>query len=635
MTGPPSYAKLPPMTGSAERSSSDLEALRASNRGKFIAIAAVLAGAAGALAWWYGRSGPIGNKEQAERVLVVPAKHWRYKPYLEKWGFVPQEGRLDTFVDELKEKLPDATETGVPAVLKLADWAGYAYVAFEDPAGLDFSGLTIDGGVPTFEKHHRFAVVSAGDYAFPHKLTVNARPSEIMNGPELDLLSALFAQEPLASTLRDDPKNGPDVIVLKTKVQEGIHAFTAIADAEATVAKIADKARALLVDKEQGKPAPTLLGHVHESITPFALADGGTLLLVRKARFSSSTGFNADLDLDSTWNFFHVAPGADPLTGRTPCAGLLGGTLDDTGRRPSFRASPNGDALLVHDDGKSQVFKLERGGACNFTALGEITVPMFRGEDPGEPHRSGKVARARNDGPESVVYVVKPGEDVALELVRTAAIGFQLPTWLGDDHLAVAGSPDQEDLRDGVYLLSPSHPDKALRIDAINFDAATGIRQVAAAPDGPQGPRLLVTTWGERAGLYRVDMTKPLADLFTETLAAAAKLDQPQAVRDGMEPLVATIDTSGWSFTRISGDEGNILDPVASPDGALVAFTTGEEIAVVPLQGGPLRILTNNALEDHSPMFGADSKQVVFRTRFPIEKTNWWLTTARALPTGG
>ena len=34
-------------------------------------------------------------------------------------------------------------------------------------------------------------------------------------------------------------------------------------------------------------------------------------------------------------------------------------------------------------------------------------------------------------------------------------------------------------------------------------------------------------------------------------------------------------------------------------------------------------------------MFSADGKTVVFRTRFPIEKTTWTLTTGRALPAGG
>lgn len=622
------------MADSSDRSASDLDVLRRSHRGKFVALAALLA-IAGGLVWWNSRPGPIGNDEQAERVLVVPTANWRYKPYLEKWGFVPQEGRLQTMVDELKEKLPDATETGPAAVLKLADWAGFAYVAFEEPGSLDFSGLDIDGGVPTFAPHHRFAVLSAGDYAFPHRLTVNAEPSEFMNGPELDLLSALFAQEPLASTLRDDPRNTPDVIVLRTKVQEGIHAFDAIKDAEATVAKIADKARALLLDKEQGEPRPTLLGGVQESLQPIALADGGTLLLTRQANFSSTSGFNADLDLDRTWRFLHVPAGADPITGRVPCTGLLGGSFDESGRAPLFRSSPRGDALLIHSEGRSQLFKLD-AGACNFVALGDITVPLARGDDPGEPHSSGHVARARNDRGEGVLYLVSPADEAAHDLVRTTRTSFSVPVWLGDGILVAAGTDrgGALDARDGLYFVSAAHPDKALRLDAQNFGAAAQLQHVAYAPPGPQGPRLLVRAWGEHGvQLFRVDLPRPVADLFTDALAAAEGAPVPDDVRDGMEPHVLPLDIEGWTFTALTS-EIQVFDPVASPDGRMVAFTSDSEIFVVPLAGGPVRGLTRNELEDHTPMFSGDSKAVVFRTRFPIERTKWTLTTGRAVLVG-
>src|SRR5690606_26060734 len=205
-----------------------------------------------------------------------------------------------------------------------------------------------------------------------------------------------------------------------------------IMDAEATIAKIADKARALLVDKEQAEPRPTLLGGVQESLHPIALADGGTLLLTRAANFSSTSGFNAELDLDRAWKFHYVPAGADPITGRVPCTGLLGGSFDESGRAPLFRASPQGDALLIHSDGRSQLFTLGEGG-CNFAARGAITVPIARGEDPGEPHRSGHVARARNDRGEGVLYLVGPGDQVARDLVRTTKTAFSLPVWLDDD----------------------------------------------------------------------------------------------------------------------------------------------------------------------------------------------------------
>ena len=299
-----------------ERSQTDLEVLRSSHRGKFVTLGVLLA-AAGGLWWFYNRTGPIGNDEDPSHVLVVTQSHVRYKPYLEQWGFVAQEGRLQTMEEEAKEKFPEEAIAGVPAILKLADWAGYAYVAFENPKNVDWTGVEVEGGIPSFEPHQRFAVVSAGDYAFPHKLTVNAKPSEVMRGADLDLLSALFAQEPLAGTLREDPKNPPEVMVLRGSLEEGIQRLGAVKDAESTVAKIADKARALLVDKEQGDPKPAMLGGIHESLNAIALADGSTLVLARQVHFSS-TGYKAELELDRNWEFSYLPAGAAPAAAGPP-----------------------------------------------------------------------------------------------------------------------------------------------------------------------------------------------------------------------------------------------------------------------------------------------------------------------------
>lgn len=637
----------------AQRSQTDLEVLRSSHRGKFISLGLVLV-IGGGVWWWSHRDKPIGQREQADRVLVVTQTAWRYKPYLAGWGFTAQEGRAQTMEEEAKEKMPELAVSGAPAILKLADWAGYGYVVFESPKNVDFTGLEVEGGLPTFEPWHRFAVVSAGDYAFPHKMTVNAKPSEVLRGPDLDLLSALFQQEPLlAGTLRDDPKSPAEVMILKTTLSEALARLDDVKDAEKLVARIGEKARALLVDKEKGEPKPALLGGIHESLNAIALADGSTLVLSRKIHFSSG-GYNADLDLDKNWEFSYLPAGAEPGSERTPCPSLLGGTLEETGRRPSFRFSPGGDVVLVHVDGASQLWKLEVGAGkeCSFVHLGDITVPLVRGEDPGEPHASGKVARVRIDGPDGVLSVVKPKEELALELARSPSIRFHMPAWLDAEWIAAPGyarfdeGSEEESAPTpmGLFLASPGHPDVLLRLDSTALDAAMEIHQVAPAPGGPGGPRLLVTASSEAHGqrLFVVDAPKPWAELYALAEAAAGK--KPQAVTDGTEPWVLSLDAAGLTATALT-HEGWVSDMVAARDGSAVVFQVSnidngiadadsrKEIGLAGLATpGPLRLLTRNGLEDHTPMFTADSKTVVFRTRFPFEKTDWTLTTARSLP---
>lgn len=638
----------------AQQSQTDLEVLRSSHRGKFISLGLVLVIGAGVW-WWTKRDKPIGNREEADRVLVVTQTHWRYKPYLEQWGFVAQEGKAQTMVDEALEKMPDLEDRGAAAILKLADWAGYGYVVFERPQDVDFSGLEVEGGLPTFEPYHRFAVVSAGDYAFPHKMTVNAKPSEVLRGPDLDLLSALFAQEPLlAGTLRDDPKNPAEVLVLKGKLSEGLARLGDVKGAESLVAKIGEKARVLLVDKEQGEPKPALLGGIHESLNAIALADGSTLVLSRKIHFSSG-GYKADLDLDKNWEFSYLPAGAAPGGERIPCPSLMGGTLEETGRRPSFRFSPGGDVVLVHVDGVSQLWKLETGAGkepCSFTKIGDVTVPLVRGQDPGEPHASGQVARVRIDGPDGVLSVVKPKDELALELARSTRVQFGTPAWLDAEWLAAPGYPRRENeeteppntMTAALYVANPAHPGVLLRLDTTALDGAYEIHQVAAAPDGPNGPRLLVTAGGDPHGqrLFRVDLPKPWATLYADALAKAPA--QSKADVEALEPRMLSLDDVGATATALT-QEGWVTDMVAARDGSAVVFQvsaidngipdadSNKEIGIVGFDTpSPMRLMTRNGLDDHTPMFTADSKTVVFRTRFPFEKTDWTLTTARSLP---
>jgi hypothetical protein len=508
-------------------------------------------------------------------------------------------------------------------------------VAFEDPAAIDFSGVDIAGGLPTFAPHHRFAVVSAGDRASPHVLTVNPPPSPARQGPELDLLTALFAQEALAELMRADVVASTEVVELRERVQAGILALEAIPAAEVAVAGIESRARATLHDREEIEPRPDLLGTVHESAIPTPLADGGLLLLVRSVRFSDS--FSGRLDIDAIARWLYVPPGADPRTGRVPCTSLAGGTFDDSIGRAEVVTSPEGDALLIAAGGRAQLFRLA-GAGCRFDLLGEVSVPLAPAE-MGRPHRSGAVARADRTSGEGSVYLVKPNDEAPHELVRARSI-FTMPTWLADDALAAAESPGKPGLRDSLILLATAHPDRALRVDAARFDGSSGISQIAAAPPGPSGPRLLVTTTGDQGQrLFRVDLPAPVPELVADAVARVNMKGQAAAVRDGTQSLVVTLtDAAGWTFAPLTPNV-DVTSPAVAPDGRLVAFasdsrfTGRHEIVVVPLAGGPMQTLTRNDLDDRSPRFSADGGSLVFTTTFPIERTRWTLTAARSLPT--
>ena len=81
-----------------------------------------------------------------------------------------------------------------------------------------------------------------------------------------------------------------------------------------------------------------------------------------------------------------------------------------------------------------------------------------------------------------------------------------------------------------------------------------------------------------------------------------------------------------------------VTDPVVSRAGDTVAAQLdagrfGYEIGVIDLNtpNAEFTLLTQNELDDHTPMFTADGAQVVFRTRYKIERTTWKMTAGRVV----
>lgn len=626
------------MPGRADRSNTDIEVLQSGNRSKLVALAAIVAIAGGA--YWMTRGGPIGQREEASAILIVTRGPFHYRHAMEDLGFRVLEQREDAFVAKAREVMPELEEDGVAAILKLADYGGYGYVAFEDPAAVDFADLEVDGGLPTFTAKDRFAVISAGDFAFPHKVTVTPERSDVVPGVDLDLLTALFEQDLLKKARSDDPKNPPEALIVQNTLEAAVDRVNAIAEAERTIGKIIEGSRALLTTEEKKTPVPTLLGDLRESVHAIALADGGVLLPTREAKFFSKNGLSADLDLDETWRFVHVPPAGGE---RQVCAGIFGGAFDQPGRRPRLRNSPEGDALLVDTGAELRLFTLAAGDApCNFVDRGELPRPRQRNDDPGAPHVSGAIARARNEGNDvvdAVVEVLRPGGEPPLDLLRSTRVGVGAPLWIDDDHLAVIANYRESAAGQSVLLLSRQHPGVALEVGPQTFAGSYDIFAAATVPGTAAKPELVVSTAGPHfPRLFRLDLPGPLPGLFEAAIAAA-----PAPDTDADAPIdvrILALDPATLTATQLT-EEGSVSDPVVSPDGQWVTFAVrgldserdgDDEIGLARVHGEPeQRTLTSNALEDHSPMFTGDSKHVVFRTKYPIQRTTWTLTTARSL----
>ncbi len=645
------YAKLAAMGSS--RSHSDIEVLQSSNRSKLIALGGIVA-IAGA-GFYLTRGGPIGAPEEGSSIMIVTKGSFHYRHSMEEYGFKVLEQRQDAFVEKAIEMMPELAEVedldDVTAILQLADFGGYGYVAFENPEGVDFSKIEVDGGVPEFVDANRFAVVSAGDFAFPHVMTVTPERSDLVPGIDLDLLTALFAQEPLHSALTENAEAGPSVLVLANELEMAIERVSTIDEAAKTIAKIEEASRELLIDQERGRDKPALLGSLHESVHPIALADGGVLIPSRTANFTSKNGLSADLSLDDTWRFFYQASSTGEGE-RVPCEAVLGGAFEQTGRRPRFRQAPSGDALLFDESGTSRLFVLPadaaKDGTCQLKDMGVLPRLANRKDDPGTPHRSGWVARSRHEGNDIVDAVVElqaPGDEPPLDLLRSTRLSVSSPVWLDADHLAVVSSYREGDAGQGILLLSRNHPGVALEIGPQIVAGSYNIFSFAAAPKGPADahPRLAVISAGPHASsLFRVDLPADYGTLFTEALAEAPATEAEVDPEHPHDVRIITLDATRFEEAVRLTDDGSVANPAVSADGKWVTYTISNpgaesdsdyEIGLVALDGqSDARLLTQNGLDDHSPVFSGDSKRVVFKTKYPIERTTWSLTTGRSLP---
>jgi hypothetical protein len=207
-----------------------------------------------------------------------------------------------------------------------------------------------------------------------------------------------------------------------------------------------------------------------------------------------------------------------------------------------------------------------------------------------------------------------------------------------------------------------------LRLDATVFENATDLGQIAAVPTMGAG-RLVVSAGSFPRKLYRLDAPLSWDALFADPPRASEVDGSQDAAIEGTEdgavpdadaeaplaeidaaapdrglPELVRLDPNAFIATAIT-HAGQVFDPVVSPDGNWVAMglrdqdldrpdaADDDEIAVARLdgkdEGAKLRLVTRNALRDHSPRFTSDGAWIVFQTQIEIPRTDWAVTAAR------
>ncbi|MBK8720172.1 MAG: hypothetical protein IPN32_36530 [Deltaproteobacteria bacterium] len=610
-------------------SSTDLETLRRSGRGKFIVLGVLIAGALGAAGYSFLKKGGTGNPEEAGKVLVVTrGTHVGYSVVLERVGFEAAEGSFEAWVNKAKDEVPDLKVDGTEAIMALADRFGWGFVVFEQPGEVDFSKLDLEGGVPSFPEHVRWAAVSAGDFAFPHHLTVNPEPSKVLKDGTVSLLQALFEQEQLAA-LREPDALPVAQLQLRDKLREALRKLDDVPEAERMANKVVDDIREMLTEGERGA-MPSLIGEPLESVVAHPLPDNTLLSTSRAFEIVTRDAVRADLDLAPEESLLAGAVGAEPGQ-RTPCSALLGGTAH-VGDWRGFWWSPDGAALLSgsHEHGDTLWRFDATTPGCSWTALGAV-APARAGIE-GDPHVNGKgmVARTGSLGGLGVISVVAPGEPEQL-LGMLESTSLSDLRWIDDDRLVAIGTYELDGSR-WLMFFSRSESLKVLVVSTSVVEGAMSLRDVVAVPGEPA---LLAVLGGAEDRLFRVSMSRPLAGMFAEPPLAPEKTPIVADAR----PTVYELDPTLFSATLLAST-AQITDVVVSPDGHHAAFVVrggdtdpdhddDAEIAVVDTNRASMRVLTRNELRDSSPLFTADGKHVVFETRVELPRSKWVVAAAR------
>lgn len=584
-----------------------------------------------------------GNDEQGEKVLIVQEYSGGLAAYLGGYGFDAVTGSLTTWKSKIPEEMPElvGVDIQLPEILAFADRYGYGFVAIESPERFDFTGLEIDPA-PSFDEYTRFAVLTAGDFAFPHVFSKNPKPSEIMGSRGLDLMGALFEQPQLKETL--SPKDASmDAIKLRSIIAAAIDEVTQLKSLEAQVETILLKTSDSLRAKISGDKGDIhLVDKVSEGSSIIPLADGRAITVSQEVSLTSDNGIRLDLEVSRDWKLRALRAGA-PMTAeaRKTCESLLGGTIERSERLGS-EGSRDGKTVLIRTVSKgTQLFSFDKSaGPCGLKELGTVELSdQFRGHLAVGYDKV--AAKWREDG-RTIVEVRDVGE-LNLRLGNFPSRGAKSLTWLDKRHLALVSYGDGPGV--SLILLSLDRPDLVLEMRVPERADFYEIHPLSSDANGS-----LVIRTGERGvnRIERLDFNHSWSELFAQAnMDNAVERSAEELNVDGQYqgPAVVLLDPVEEVLPTSVVEVDSGMKPFdLSPNGQWVAYTSfaegGKEVHLVRVPGkgdsptAPIAI-TQDEFYDRDVRFSLDGKRLFWRTEHELGRVNGTLYSVRGIELEG
>lgn len=662
-------------------SRTDGDVLSRGFRSRLWALGLLVIGALGAALWTGTRERGIGEPEDRQRLMVVTrGGNIDYYAVLEAGGFVVE---VDSYANwqaaaraSLDEGEGDDASEEVAQLLELADLRGFGFVVFEAPGELALGGLELEPALDELGElgSHEYAVLSVGDLAFPHRLSLDVPGDDpLLRMPGYGALEALFAQP--AVLAREDPER-PTVEELQH--EDAIEIARWMVERPATFATALDHTRETLAASLAVDAEARALVELLETGSAVPTPDGGLLIVHHGLEIYSDDAQTLELHGDAHMRLDWLGPaGLERLleTGELalePCPSLAGGALD-LSYAPRLEAAVDGSAIAIASgdtsddasgDTSATIWRMRDAAGCAWAEIGEIPVGVgapgvlapslvregtqrsiaaqlrvdearrstVRLWTQAEPHAAGVVSErdfARAEGQDAAS---DDGRLQFVDLVHLPDTKLAGLAFIDDEHLALLSRvPLPQDQRTvtlradhAIHVLDRRRPGTHLRIPSQLFADGQALRELAVvepAERAPVDPELDEPAWSRGPRLAVIVQTPEHSELLSLTIGGAAWTEYERAVLDANEDseggaTLLSLTPEDLEVSSLARSE--LLANLSASRSGTLAYVSSDgpepaEIMAVSSSGETIA-LTSNELVDTLPRVSADGQHVVFVT---------------------